>query len=75
MFRSGFLPLTLDEYLELLDWTGRMVRGDKRGAIPFTPLPILQRLQVNAELWVDTIEHFGRTFRRADVLHTSEDRE
>jgi hypothetical protein len=61
----GFLPMTLDEYLELLDWTGRMVRTDKRGAIPSTLMPILQRLQVDAELWVDTIEQFGRTFRRA----------
>ncbi|MGH6796503.1 MAG: hypothetical protein ACREDH_15205 [Methylocella sp.] len=61
----GFLPMTLDEYLELLDWTGRAVRSDKRGAIPANLLPILQRLRVNAELWVDTIERFGRTFRRA----------
>ena len=30
----GFLPLTLDEYLQLLDWTGRAVRADKRGAVP-----------------------------------------
>ena len=42
-----------------------MVRTDKRGAIPSTLMPILQRLQVDAELWVDTIEQFGRTFRRA----------
>ncbi|MGH9809072.1 MAG: transposase, partial [Terriglobia bacterium] len=61
----GFLPMTLDEYLELLDWTGRAVRSDKRGSIPANLLPILQRLQVNAEVWVDTIEQFGRTFRRA----------
>ncbi|MGH6737525.1 MAG: hypothetical protein ACREDY_00560, partial [Bradyrhizobium sp.] len=61
----GFLPMTLDEYLELLDWTGRAVRSDKRGSIPANLLPILQRLQVNADAWVDTIEQFGRTFRRA----------
>ena len=61
----GFLSLTLDEYLQLLDWTGRQVRADKRGAIPGELLPILERLQVNAEAWVDTIEQFGRRFRRA----------
>jgi REP element-mobilizing transposase RayT len=61
----GFLPMTLDEYLTLLDWTGRAIRSDKRGAIPADLLPILQRLQVNAEVWVETIEHFGRIFRRA----------
>ena len=31
---KGFLPVTLDEYLQLLDWTGRQVRGNKRGSIP-----------------------------------------
>jgi hypothetical protein len=61
----GFLPLTLDEYLELLDWTGRQVRADKRGAIPDHLLPILERLQVNADAWVDTIQTLGRSFRRA----------
>jgi len=60
----GFLPMTLDEYLELLDWTGREVRADKRGAIPATLLPILGRLRINAETWVETIEQFGKKFRR-----------
>jgi hypothetical protein len=61
----GFLPMTLDEYLELLDWTGRQVRADKRGAIPPDLLPILERLHVNTDAWVETIEHFGRVFRHA----------
>ena len=57
--------MTLDEYLELLDWTGRQIRTGKRGAIPAALLPILDRLRINAEAWVDTIEQFGRKFRRA----------
>ncbi len=60
----GFLPLTLDEYLQLLDWTGRQVRADKRGAIPDQLAPILERLQVSASCWVDLIAGFGRWFRR-----------
>jgi hypothetical protein len=61
----GFLPMTLDEYLELLDWTGRQVRADKRGAIPLHLAPILERLRINGDAWVDTIDQFGRLFRRA----------
>jgi len=61
----GFLPMTLDEYLELLDWTGRQIRIGKRGSIPDHLAPILARLNVNSERWMTTIEQFGRMFRRA----------
>jgi REP element-mobilizing transposase RayT len=61
----GFLPMSLDDYLALLDWTGRQVRANKRGAIPPHLRPILERLAVNAETWLDTITSFGRWFHRA----------
>lgn len=63
--QQGFLPLDLDEYLELLDWTGRQIRSDKRGAIPAGLQPILERLQINVEGWVQTVTHLGRRFHRA----------
>ena len=31
------LPFRLTDYLELVDWTGRILREDKRGAIPSVP--------------------------------------
>jgi hypothetical protein len=31
---KGFLPMSLNEYLTLLDWTGRQLVPGKRGAIP-----------------------------------------
>jgi hypothetical protein len=61
----GFLPMTERQYLELLDWTGRQVRRDKRGAIPADLAPIFDRLQLSRETWVETVQHFGRWFRRA----------
>jgi hypothetical protein len=61
----GFLPLSLDDYLALLDWTGRQLRSDKRGAIPTDLQPILQRLAIHAENWLDTVTSFGRWFHRA----------
>jgi len=61
----GFLPLKLDQYLELLDWTGRQTRPDKRGQIPAELLPILERLQLSSETWVETVLNFGRWFRLA----------
>lgn len=61
----GFLPLSLDDYLALLDWTGRQLRSDKRGTIPAELLPILERLSINAETWLETVSCFGRWFHRA----------
>jgi len=38
------IAFTLPDYLQLVDWTGRAVRDDKRGAIPVHIQPIFQRL-------------------------------
>ena len=63
---KGFLPLKkLEQYLELLDWTGRQTRPDKRGRIPAELLPILQRLRLPTETWVETVLNFGRWFHLA----------
>lgn len=62
---KGFLPLKLEQYLTLLDWTGRQTRRDKRGQIPDHLKPILHRLQIATDRWVDTVLNFGRWFHRA----------
>jgi hypothetical protein len=62
---KGFLSMRLEDYLEILDWTGRQVRGDKRGAIPADISPILQRLGLSDEYWIDCVKNFGRWFHRA----------
>ncbi len=66
----GFLPLTLDDYLSLLDWTGRQLRRDWRhaghgGVIPDHLAPILTRLAIRPEGWLDLVTRFGRWFHRA----------
>jgi len=62
---KGFLSMKLQQYLELLDWTGRQVRGNKRGAIPSELAPILDRLGIAGDAWVETVTNFGRWFHRA----------
>ena len=49
---QGLLPLTLQSYLELLDWTGRELRAGTHGVIPQSLESILDRLQVSAESWL-----------------------
>jgi len=61
----GLLPMTLHSYLELLDWTGRQLRVGTGGVIPQGLESILDRLQVSAESWLETVSRFGRRFHRA----------
>jgi hypothetical protein len=53
------------KYIMLLDWTGRELRRDKRGAIPENLAPILDRLGIDRSNWVDTVRDFGRMFKQA----------
>jgi REP element-mobilizing transposase RayT len=62
---KGFLPLALEDYLRLLDWTGRQVRRERQGSIPGHLAPILQRLKIVPESWAEMVTHFGRWFGTA----------
>ncbi|MBA2479151.1 MAG: transposase [Planctomycetes bacterium] len=53
-------PISSDDYLELVDQTGRIVRKGKRGAIPSHLAPILERLDVDLERWLAAMANGGR---------------
>lgn len=56
------LPFQLTEYLELLDWTGRILREDKRGSIPISTPPILEQLTMNSDMWEVLTTDFEKQF-------------
>jgi REP element-mobilizing transposase RayT len=58
------LPIRPTDYFALVDWTGRTIRSDKRGAIPATVKPILQKLGVEEDNWVKNTHYFGNRFGR-----------
>ena len=62
---KGFLSMSVVRYLELIDWTARQLRNDKRSAIPPRIAPILQRLGIEAGDWSNLVCGFGRLFKRA----------
>ena len=62
---ESFLAIAVEDYLRLLDWTGRQVRRPGRAAIPASLTPILDRLRIGGESWVEGVENFGRWFHRA----------
>jgi REP element-mobilizing transposase RayT len=48
--RTG-IPFTFRDYLELVDWTGRIIRTDKRSYLDNALPPILHRLQISRRQW------------------------
>lgn len=62
---TPLLPNVSEEaYLELADWTGRQIRHDKRGRIDPHLRPILERLDLKVEAWVDNVARYGGLFHR-----------
>ena len=66
--------MTLDQYIQLLDWTGRQPRADKTGQVPAHLEPILTRLDCSPDTWLDLVQNFRRRFRteagRPETLQT-----
>ena len=72
--QTGIL-FNFEEYLALVDWTGRIIRNDKRGHIDNALPPILNRLQITPAQWrINTTQfeaiHPGRFNRQAPQLDT-----
>ena len=58
------LPFNFIDYIELVDWTGRIAREDKRGFIKETTPPILERLSINDREWLINSNQFEKIFNK-----------
>ncbi|MHC4390094.1 MAG: transposase [Planctomycetota bacterium] len=60
---GSHLPsLTTEEYLALLDKSGRVIKRGKRGAIPPGVAPILERLALEVDSWFESVSTIGVRF-------------
>lgn len=57
------LAFNLVDYLHLLDWTGRAIRDDQCGKIHEHTPPILQRLNISPDNWLELSTNFERRFK------------
>jgi REP element-mobilizing transposase RayT len=57
------LPFLLNDYLELVDWTGRAIVENRHGHIPVHHPPFLERLQIEPEHWLYITQHFESRFK------------
>ena len=66
VIRNGFqrgILFSFEDYLELVDCTGRISRDNKRGAIDEKALPILERLNLDPGRWCEQATRFEDTYQ------------
>ncbi|MGF1762792.1 transposase [Aliivibrio kagoshimensis] len=49
---SKGIPFKLEDYLEVVDWSGKQIRPSKRGAINASAPPVLQQLKFKQQEWL-----------------------
>ena len=52
------------DYIDLVDWTGRQIRPDKRGAIDVATPPILARLGIPTDCWLQNCQQLETEFHQ-----------
>ena len=57
------LIFNLIDYIELVDWTRRIIRDRKRGAIGASAPPILHRLGISTAHWIEISTNFESRFK------------
>ena len=62
---AAAIPFAFDDYLELVDTTGRVVREDKLGYIPGETPKILERLNIDPEQFIATAGRMLQQFSTA----------
>ena len=69
---AEFLPITSEDYLDLIDWTARLTRGDKLGRIDATEPPVLCKLGLSERQWhqqmLGTEANYWRAIGSAQAL-------
>lgn len=56
------LPFTREDYLDLVDMTGRVIRDDKKGYIPTDLPPLVKQLGIKPSEWLDHVQNFSRRY-------------
>jgi len=56
------IQLKLTDYMTLVEQTGQIIRGDKRGSIQKTTNSIFARLKIDYDQWLEMTSHFEECF-------------
>ena len=59
------IPFALDDYLSLVETTGRAIIDEYKGYIPAELPDILQRMGLNSDTWLNQIKYFDKWYYKA----------
>ena len=59
--QSG-VPFHFSDYLQLIDWTGRAIRHDKKGFIDSSRPKLLCELGISSDAWLTSTQEFRRQY-------------
>ncbi|WP_041766484.1 hypothetical protein [Psychromonas ingrahamii] len=62
---SQGIPFSLIDYIELLDWTSRILRDDKRGVVLGTQPQLFDILGIDDKTWCELASSFGKNYHGA----------
>ncbi len=63
------IPFALDDYLSLVETTGRAIINEHKGYIPEELHDILQRLGLNNDTWLNQIKYFDKWYYKAIMIY------
>jgi len=63
--RDTVIPYRQADYMQLLDWTSRLIHADKRAVKSAYPPPIITRIGANPPAWITEMRNYGRWYYRA----------
>ena len=69
---KGFLSMTSEDYIALLDWTGREGKPSKHGKVPAELAPILQRIGIEGSMWSELVWNYKRYFGKSSSAGRSD---
>jgi REP element-mobilizing transposase RayT len=62
---DGDIAFAMDDYLCLVDATGRAIVSENTGYVPADLPDILHRLGLNSDIWLDEIKYFDKWYYKA----------
>ena len=68
----GFLNMTLEEYIQLLEYVGKLIHPNKRGKIVAEAESILNRLNINPATFERAIDPRNKLFKRGTRVQLAE---